>query len=65
MSPFEALYGRKCGHPVTWVVNRIVLGLEILKEMEQENAKIRENLKETKYRWKRYAHKNRVHVELN
>ena len=35
MSPYEALYGR-CRTPVTWdnPINRIVLGLELLKKME-------------------------------
>ena len=37
MSPYEALYGRRCRTPVTWdnLVNMIVLGPEFLKEMEQ------------------------------
>ena len=43
MSPYEALYGRRCRTPVTWdnPVNGIVLGPKLLKEMEQEVAKIR------------------------
>ena len=47
MSLYEALYGRRCRIPVTWdnLVNRIVLGPELLKEMEQEVVKIRQNLK--------------------
>ena len=47
MSPYEALYGRRCRKPVNWdnPVNRFVLGLEFLKEMEQEVVKIRQNLK--------------------
>ena len=47
MSPYEALYGRRCRTPVTWdnPVNRVVLGLELLKEMEQKVVKIRQNLK--------------------
>ena len=47
MSLYEALYGRRCRTPVTWdnPVNRIVLGPELLKEMEQEVVKIRQNLK--------------------
>ena len=38
MSPYEALYGRRCMTPVTWdnLVNRVVIGPEFLKEMEQE-----------------------------
>ena len=47
MSLCEALYGRRCRTLVTWdnLVNRIVLGPELLKEMEQEVVKIRQNLK--------------------
>ena len=37
-SPYEALYGRRGRTLVTWdnLVNRVVLGPEFLKEMEQE-----------------------------
>ena len=47
MSPYEALYERRCRTLVTWdnPMNRIVLGPELLKEMEQEVVKIRQNLK--------------------
>ena len=47
MSPYEALYGRRCRTLVTWdnPMNRVVLGLELLKEMEREVVKIRKNLK--------------------
>ena len=43
MNPYEALCGRRCRTPVTWdnPVNRVVLGPELLKEMEQEVVKIR------------------------
>ena len=49
MSPYEALYGRSYRTPVTWdnPVNKVVLGPELLKEMEQEVVKIRQNLKES------------------
>ena len=47
MSPYEAFYGRQCRTPVNWdnSVNRVLLGPELLKEMEQEVVKIRHNLK--------------------
>ena len=47
MSPYESLYGRRCKTPMTWdnLVDMIVLGPELLKEMEQEVAKIKKNLK--------------------
>ena len=47
MSPYEALYGRRCKTLVTWdnPVNRVVFEPELLKEMEQEIVKIMQNLK--------------------
>ena len=67
MSPYEALYEIRCRTPMTWdnPVNKIVLGLELLKEMEQEVAKIRHNLKVAQDRQKIYAHKHRVHREFS
>ena len=43
MSPYEVLYGRRCRTPMTWdnPVNMVVLGQELLKEMEQEVVMIR------------------------
>jgi hypothetical protein len=37
MSPFEALYGRKCNTPVIWdnLADKAVVGPEVLKEMDQ------------------------------
>ena len=36
MSPFEALYGRKCNTSSSWdnPINKIVIGLEMLNDME-------------------------------
>ena len=36
-SPFEILYGRKCNTPISWsnLVDILVLGPELLKEMEE------------------------------
>jgi hypothetical protein len=47
MSPFEALYGRKCNTPVSWdnPADRAVIGPELLKEMEDQMIKIKQNLK--------------------
>jgi hypothetical protein len=47
MSRFEALYGRKCNTPLSWdnLVDRFVIGPELLKEMEEHLVKIRQNLK--------------------
>ena len=67
MSLYEALYGRRCRTPVTWdnPVNRVVLHLELLKDMEQEVVKIRQNLKAAQNRQKSYADKHRVNKEFS
>ena len=46
-SPFEILYGRKCNTPISWSnpVDRLVLGLELLKEMELVVKQVQGNLK--------------------
>ena len=43
MSPFEALYGKKCNTPVSWdnLEDRVVVGLELLKDMEDQMVKIK------------------------
>ena len=43
-SPFEILYGWKCNTPISWSnpVDRLVLGLELLKEMEEIAKQVRE-----------------------
>jgi hypothetical protein len=63
MSPFEALYGRKSNTPVSWdnPVDRAVVGPKLLKEMEDQMIKIKNNLKVAQDRQKGYADKNRTH----
>jgi hypothetical protein len=43
MSPFEALYGRKCNTPVSWdnPADRAVAGPDLLREMEEKMLKIK------------------------
>ena len=52
---------------MTWdtLVNRVVIGPELLKEMEQELAKIRQNLKAAQDRQKSYVDKHRVNKEFS
>jgi hypothetical protein len=47
MSPFEALYGRKCRTPLYWdqTSERQFFGLEIVQEVEEQVRQIRENLR--------------------
>ena len=48
MSPFEVLYGIKCRTLVTWSdpVDRLTLGHEMLKELENMVNRVKHNLKE-------------------
>jgi hypothetical protein len=66
MSLFKALYGRKCNTPVSWdnPADRAVVGLELLKEMEEKMLKIKQNLKVAQNRQKSYSDKNRAHREF-
>jgi hypothetical protein len=47
MSCFKVLYGRKCTSPITWdnLVERIVIGPEMLQEMEKMVKRVQQNLK--------------------
>ena len=46
MSPFEALYGRICNTPINLSdpVNRVLIGLDMLVEMEQKMQVIKKNI---------------------
>ena len=47
MSPFEALYGRKCRTPLMWseVGERLFFGLVKIKDAEEGVTQVRENLR--------------------
>ena len=47
MSPFEVHYGWKCRTPVTWYspVDRLMLGPDLLMDLEQLVTKVQLNLK--------------------
>ena len=62
MSPFKALYGRKCNTPMSWdnPADRVVVGSDLLKEMEEQMEKIKQNLKATRDRKKIYVDNNKV-----
>jgi hypothetical protein len=64
MSPFESLHVIICNTLTSFdnPVNKIVFGLDILMEMEQEDARIRKNLKVAHDRHKIYENKNRVNI---
>ena len=52
MSPFEALYGRSCNTPISWIyrVNSVLIGLDMLVDKEQKMQVIKKNLKEAQDR---------------
>jgi hypothetical protein len=57
MSPFEALYGRKCRTPLYWdqTGERQFFGPEIIQEVEEQVRMIQENLWIAQTRQKSYA----------
>ncbi|KAL6316117.1 hypothetical protein AAG906_015947 [Vitis piasezkii] len=61
MTPFEALYGRKCRSPICWndVGERKLLGPELVQLTVEKVALIKERLKATQSR-----HKSGDHVFL-
>ena len=66
MSPFEALYGRKCQTPLMWpkVGERSLFGPDMIKEAEEQVAKVQENLKVAQSRQKSYVDTRRRPLEL-
>jgi hypothetical protein len=57
MSPFEALYGRKCRTPLCWdqTGERQFFGPEIIQEAEEQVRLIKEKLRTAQSRQKSYA----------
>jgi hypothetical protein len=67
MSPFEALYGRKCKTPLMWseVGERALVGPALIKEAEEKVAEIREKLRAAQSRQKNYADKKRREISFD
>jgi hypothetical protein len=66
MSPFEALYGRKCRTPLYWdqTGGRQFFGPELIQEAEEQVCIIRENLRVAQTRKKSYADNRRRPLEF-
>jgi hypothetical protein len=66
MSPFEALYGRKCRTPLYWdqTGERQFFGPELIQEVEEQVHIIRENLRVAQTRQKSYADNRRRPLEF-
>ena len=67
MSPFEILYGRKCTTPISRdsPVDRLMVGPEMLQEMEQTVRKVQKNLKVEQDHQKSYANLKRQHKDFS
>ncbi len=67
MSPFEALYGRKCRTPLFWnqTGESQVFGPDILREAERQVQQIRDTLKAAQSRQKSYSDNRRRELTFN
>eukprot|EP00253_Pinus_taeda_P030999 PITA_30999 len=65
MSPFEVLYGRKCHTLASWggLEDKLMLGPEVLKEMEEMVKKVRSNLKAAQDRQNNFTGRKRKFKE--
>ena len=66
MTPYEALYGRKCRSPLCWsdISESLTLGPEMIEETMKQVRLIQENMKAAQDRQKSYADKSRKIVEF-
>ena len=61
ISPFEVFYGRKCRTPVTQdsPLDQLMLGHNLLNDLEQLVTKVQQYLKQLQYRQKKYVNHKR------
>ncbi|XP_074291260.1 uncharacterized protein LOC141618036 [Silene latifolia] len=66
MTPFEALYGRKCRSPVCWddSAEAVVLGPQMVQDMIEQVHLIRQKMKAAQDRQKSYADLHRRDIEF-
>lgn len=57
MPPFEALYGRPYRTPLSWdrLEDRVIVGPELIQEMEEQVKQIKQQLKKAQDRQKSYV----------
>ena len=62
MPPYQAFYGRPCKTPLSWdrLEDRVLVGPELLQEMEEQVVQIRKRLKEARDRQKSYVDAHRT-----
>src|SRR5438105_6471799 len=65
MTPFEALYGRRCRSPLNWSEprERVTFGPDLVTEAEEKVRVIQNHLKTAQSRQKSYSDKHRRTVE--
>ena len=63
---FEILYGKKCNTTVSWdnLVDHVLIGPELLQEMEGIVCEVQKSLKAAQDRQKSYADLKREHKEF-
>jgi hypothetical protein len=66
MAPFEVLYGCRCCTPLNWIEpgEKVIFGLDLVKEAEVTVHRIHENLKAVKSRQETYANKRHRPLEF-
>lgn len=66
MSPYEALYGRKCRTPLCWteVGKERILGSKIIHETTEKIRMICEKVKKARDRQKNYVDNQRQPIEF-
>src|ERR1700731_3882182 len=66
MAPYEVLYGRPCKSPICWAEPEdiLLLGPDIIREMKEKVAMIRDRILTTQSRQKSYADKRRRPLEF-
>ena len=67
MAPFEALYGRPCLSPSSWIESgeKVVLGPENVKEISEKIVLIRKRIASAQDRQKKYADQKRKEVQYD
>ena len=62
MPPYEALYRRPCRTLLSWdrLEDRVIVGPELIQEMEEQVIQIRQRLKEAQDRQKSYVDAHRT-----
>ena len=67
MTPYEALYGRKCRSPVCWfaVGEKRLMGLELIQITSEKIEVIRKKLRTAQSRQKSYADRRRCDLEFS